>query len=238
LEQSSSIPYGRISLLFVLILGFITWGFYKTYIVFFPSFTGFRFVQHFHGAMMMTWMAFLIIQPLMIRSGKTPIHRIIGKLSYVIAPLLMLSIFLVSRMVFLRQDDPPVPHEEKIANIALSIPDMLAFGFMYSLAIFNRRITYNHLRYMIGTSLLMIPPGLGRALIIFYGQTLDQAVDITRYIAIGIAAVLMINDIIRKKSFTPFAVVLTVIVVMQIIWESRLTPVWQSIGEAFSKLYT
>jgi len=236
LEQSSSIPYNRISLFFVLILAFITWGFYKTYIVFFPGFTGFRFAQHFHGAMMMTWMAFLIVQPLLIRSGKKNIHRMIGKLSYVIAPLLMVSIFLVSRMVYQRQD-PPESHEEKIARIALSIPDLVAFGTLYGLAIFNRRITYNHLRYMIGTSLLMIPPGLGRALIIFYHQTLDQAVDLTNYLAMGIAAALMINDIVKKRSYIPFAIVFAVVGFTELIWELRNTPIWQAIGEAISKLY-
>ena len=186
---------------------------------------------------MMTWMLFLIIQPLLIRAGKTSIHRMIGKLSYAIAPLLMLSIFLVSRMVYQRQDNPPVSHEEKIAMIALSIPDLVSFGVMYGLAIFNRKITYNHLRFMIGTSLLMIPPGLGRALIIFYGQTLDQAVDITRYVAMGIAFALMINDIVKKRSYFPFAIVLAIIGISQLIWELRLAPIWQTIGEAISKLY-
>ena len=185
---------------------------------------------------MMTWMAFLIVQPLLIRSGKKNIHRMIGKLSYVIAPLLMVSIFLVSRMVYQRQD-PPESHEEKIARIALSIPDLVSFGVMYGLAIFNRKITYNHLRFMIGTSLLMIPPGLGRALIIFYGQTLDQAVDITRYVAMGIAFALMINDIVKKRSYFPFAIVLAIIGISQLIWELRLAPIWQTIGEAISKLY-
>jgi hypothetical protein len=93
MENTQSVPYGRISLFFVIVLAFITWGFYKTYIIFFPSFTGFNNLQHFHGAMMMIWMGFLIVQPLLIRSGKVTTHRAVGKLSYVIAPLLMVSIF-------------------------------------------------------------------------------------------------------------------------------------------------
>src|SRR5258707_13705325 len=114
MERSLAIPYRGISLFSVVILAFVTWGFYKTYIIFFPSFTGFNNVQHFHGAMMMTWMIILITQPLLIRSGKVTIHRAIGKLSYVIAPLLVVSIFLVSRMVYQRPE-PVLSHEEKIA---------------------------------------------------------------------------------------------------------------------------
>ena len=165
MEKSLAIPYRGISLFFVLILAFVTWGFYKTYLIFFPSFTGFNNVQHFHGAMMMAWMIMLITQPLLIRSGKVTIHRAIGKLSYVIAPLLVVSIFLVSRMVYQRPE-PVLPHEERIAMIALSIPYLVAFAIFYSLAIINRKETYKHMRYMIGTSFLMIAPGLGRGLII------------------------------------------------------------------------
>jgi hypothetical protein len=186
--------------------------------------------------MMMTWMTFLIVQPLLIRSGKINIHRMIGKLSYIIAPLLMVSIFLVSRIGYLRSE-PPVPDEEKIAEIALSIPDLVAFGVLYSLAIFNRHNTYHHMRYMIGTSLLMIAPGLGRALIIYYGQSLDQAVDISNYVAMAIAAALMINDMLKKRSYIPFAVVLAVVAITHLLWESRLTQFWQPIGEVIAKIF-
>jgi len=119
MESTQTIPYRGISFFFIFILALITWGFYKTYIIFFPSFTGFNNVQHFHGAMMMTWMVFLIVQPLLIRSGKVTIHRAIGKLSYVIAPLLIVSIFLASRMVYQRSE-PVLPHEEKIAGTNLN----------------------------------------------------------------------------------------------------------------------
>ena len=107
---------------------------------------------------MMIWMAFLIAQPLLIRSGKLAIHRAIGKLSYLIAPLLIVSFFLVSRMVYNRPE--PVPHEEKIATIALSIPYLFGFAIFYSLAIINSKETYKHMRYMIGNSFLMFAPVL------------------------------------------------------------------------------
>jgi hypothetical protein len=226
----NAIPYRRISLFFIIILGLVTWGFYKTYLIFFPSFEGFSMTHHFHGAMMLIWMCFLIVQPLLIRAGKTNIHRYIGKLSYLIAPLLMASIFLVSRISYVRPI-PRISHEEKIAEIALSIPFIPAFAILYCLALFNRHHTYNHMRYMIGTSLFMIGPGLGRALIVYYEKTLDQAVDFTNFLSIGIAAALMLNDLMRKKSYKAFAIVLVVVICLHIIWESRNTTLWQPVGE-------
>jgi len=90
---------------------------------------------------------------------------------------------------------------------------------------------------MIGTSLLMIAPGLGRALIVYYGQSLDRAVVISDYITMGIAAALMLNDILKRRSYIPFAIVLAVVGVMHVLWESRLTQLWQLIGEAIAKIF-
>jgi hypothetical protein len=185
MREPQAIPYTGISMFFIIVLSLITWGFYKTYIIFFPSFTGFNNLQHFHGAMMAIWMAFLIIQPLLIRSGRVTIHRAIGKLSYIVAPLLVVSIFLVSRMVYHRPE-PGVAHEQKIAMIALSIPFLIGFVIFYSLAIINRKETYKHMRYMIATSFLMIAPGLGRALIIYYNLSLDDSVNYCNYLVMAI----------------------------------------------------
>src|SRR5258706_1149171 len=236
MEQSQAIPYSRVSLFFVFILGLLTWGFYKTYIIFFPSFTGFNNVQHFHGAMMMTWMIILITQRLLIRSGKVSIHRAIGKMTYVIAPLLVVSLFLVSRMVYQRPE-PVVPHVEKIAMIALSIPFMLGFAILYSLATINRKQTYKHMRYMIGTSFLMIAPGLGRGLIIYFHNSLHDAVNYSNYFVFALAGGLMINDIVKKRSYTPFAVVLFIFILLHLAWNYRYSGVWQSIGEGFAKVF-
>src|ERR1044072_6974867 len=125
MQQTTTIPYGRISLFFVFILALITWGFYKTYLIFFPSFKGFSTVQHFHGAMMITWMAMLIIQPLLIGFNKISIHRIVGKLSFVVAPLLVVSIFLVTKMVYWRED-PPLPHDVRVGEMALTVFNILS----------------------------------------------------------------------------------------------------------------
>lgn len=43
--------------------------------------------------------------------------------------------------------------------------DIVQFVVFYSLAIVYRRNTYNHMRFMIGTAIMMIGPGLGRALL-------------------------------------------------------------------------
>src|SRR6185503_6466091 len=82
-------------------------------------------------------------------------------------PLLIVSIYLLSKMVYHRAISSSLPMPDVIAGMALSVPRLLAFAILYALAIINKRNTFNHMRYMIGTALLMIGPGLGRGLIHF-----------------------------------------------------------------------
>jgi hypothetical protein len=53
----------------------------------------------------------------------------------------------------------------------------------------------------------------------------------------AIASGLMINDIIKKRSWSPFAVVLLVFVLMHLAWNFRNSALWQSIGEGFAKAF-
>src|SRR5687768_182307 len=109
MEQVHAARYERVSLIGLGVLIILFWGFYRTYIVFFPAFEGFQFIHHFHGVLMLVWMALLIIQPWLIARRKHRIHKLIGRLSFVLAPLLIISIFLDSRMTYYRglsQDAP------------------------------------------------------------------------------------------------------------------------------------
>ena len=86
--------------IFLLLMSFA--GFYKTYLVKFPNFEGFTWAHHFHGVIMLTWILMLIAQPVFIRTKNFRLHRIVGKASYFIFPLLLLSFFLVGRAAYLK----------------------------------------------------------------------------------------------------------------------------------------
>lgn len=94
----SSIPPGVIRGIIVGIILLIVLtqiGFSKRYIQFFPKFDGFTAAQHFHGMMMMGWLLMLLVQPILILKGQANLHRRVGTLSYVLAPLVLLSMYLV-----------------------------------------------------------------------------------------------------------------------------------------------
>lgn len=237
IQTNQTAKYDRISLLSISVLLVLTWGFYRTYIIFFPSFEGFQFAQHFHGAIMLLWMAILIVQPWLMSRKKFGIHKAIGKASFVIAPILMVSIFLVSRMTFHHNLQALPTRQDAVAIIALSMPGIIIFGVLYGLAVANKQRTFYHMRYMIGTALLMIGPGLGRILGVNFGVAPDPGITITLAVVALIASVFLAVDIIRKRDYFPNLIVTGSMIFYWVAWEARYTSAWQRIGDGIAKMF-
>ena len=224
--------YQNISYFFVgiLICAFI--GFHFTYTVKFSNFEGLSFVHHFHGAMMMAWFAMLILQPILIRTNRRALHRQLGKVSYVLVPLLLYSIFLVSKISFLRNLSS-MPRNVDIGGLAVDLPNILVFAFFYGLAIIYRKKSASHLRYMIGTSLLMIGPGVGRAMIIFGGFSFPTAIITTLYLSEFVALAFLLFDYFKGNSIKPFVVIMVGLIFLHICWNYQMSSLWQGFGEWF-----
>ncbi|MBK8391719.1 MAG: hypothetical protein IPL23_21635 [Saprospiraceae bacterium] len=78
---------------FIAILIITLLGFYPSYFSHFPKFEGFSLAFHFHGVLALLWLCMLIAQAFLIRAKKYEIHKVIGKLSYFVMPLLLFSFF-------------------------------------------------------------------------------------------------------------------------------------------------
>lgn len=237
MQQVHTQEYTKASLLSLAILVVLTWGFYRTYIVFFPSFDGFQPVHHFHGAILLLWIALLIIQPWLMARKKHRIHKAVGKISFVLAPLVMLSIFLVSRVTYYGNLQTLPTPSDAVAIISLSIPAAVIFGILYGLAIANRRRTYYHMRYMIGTGILMIGPGLGRILTAYFGLPLNLGVTVT-LVAVALVGVLfLIIDLVKQRNYVPNLIVAGLLILQSLLWELRYTPLWQKTGAIFAEVF-
>jgi len=149
----SSSPFWFTGLLVLLILGF--WPSY-----FSPVAASATFGQHFHAVIMMGWVLMLIVQPWLIRSRRRDIHRVIGRVSFVLAPLVVISALFVvlDNLAKLPQPYPPIG----LSFFWLGLASALFFAMLYSLAIINRKDVQLHARYMVATALGFIVPGLGR----------------------------------------------------------------------------
>jgi hypothetical protein len=212
-------------------------GFFNTYFIFFPQFESFRFAHHFHGFFMVLWLLMLIVQPWLISRGHFKSHRVIGRSSYVIAPLVALSIFMIARHGYYHPPEPDMPEIVKLGMQALSLPNLFAFSILYVLAISNTDNTPEHLRYMIGTALLMLGPGLGRVLVSFFGMAFPAPVIPVKCVELALAGTLLTYDIKMKNPLRPAIIITSIITVTTLLWILRFTMIWQGFARIFTDLF-
>ena len=215
--------------IFLLLISFA--GFYKTYLVNFPNFNGFTWAHHLHGFIMLTWISMLIAQPVFIRTKNFRLHRIVGKASYFIFPLLLLSFFLVARAGYLR-NIKTAGEIEALASMGFSgIPDMFYISILYGLGIYYKKKTSYHLRFFALIGLMILGPGLGRFLIAVCGFAPNIAIPAMIFSIALIALVWMITDIINKRSAFPMAVFLGIIAITFVIGPNAHSIWWQAFAK-------
>ena len=214
-------------------------GFYPTYISKFPTFERVTNVHHFHGAMMMIWFSLLAVQPFLIAYKKYRIHRTLGKVSYVVAPIVLYSIFLAAQHEYYR-DLTQVTEDESLAGLSLDITGLIAFGICYVLAIINTNNTPLHMRYMIGTALIIMGPGIMRviALYEFFGHiTFPTVVLYAFLISAGIGVGLLAYDLTQSKPYKPYLVAVGLIVGIYLTYLNRMSDWWLAVAAAIASIF-
>ncbi len=215
-----------IAMVFLFIL--LQVAFHPTYLQYFPQFKGFNWIHHIHGALMVSWVMMLVIQPYLIYKCKYKTHRLIGKISYFIAPLMLISMFLATRLNYLNTVGK-VPFKDVAYIQALNFITPLIFLLFYSLAIINKKEVFKHKRYMIGTSFIMLTAILNRLLQEIFGNIEPYEFFIPLYLGVIVTTLLLANDILKKRNPVPYTIVTVVLFLNIIIFYARETEVWQSI---------
>lgn len=228
--------YNNISYFFIAIWITALVGFHLTYTVFLPDFKAFTWMQHFHGAMLMAWFFMLIVQPFLIKYKKYEWHRTIGKLGYILAPLVVISIFEVTKMVYFREVAHR-PENEVLSQLSLDIPAIFTFAFFAAMAFIYKKKSATHMRYMIATSLLMIGPGLGRALIIFGGIPFPVSVSVVLYLATFLSLVFLFFDWRAKRDIKPFTTITIAIAINLLCWVFQTSAWWVGFAKGFVQLF-
>ena len=173
-------------------------GFYQTYFKGFPRFDeNIDTYVHFHAFIALVWILMLISQPILILNKKFKLHRKIGRLSFIVFPFLILSF--IPRMIRIIQ-------MEELRIIFFPLADCVLLILFYLLAIYNRKTTAKHMRYMIATAIVFLGPTVGRIgpYLLAWGDVLTQSVQylITFLILIS----LIIYDKRNSREYKPYIV--------------------------------
>jgi hypothetical protein len=223
-----------IAMIMVFILVHI--GFHATYIQYFPTFQEFTWLHHIHGALMASWVFLLVLQPVLIHTRKFAAHRFVGKLSYLIAPLMMISMLIIARVSYHKWVGE-YGSTEVFSWQSVTWMQFSMFVLFYSLAIFYKKDTFRHMRFMIGTAIIMVGPSLSRTINEYLDTSLDVDFElIPLYVKTGLAAALLAVDVIKKKDWMPYSIVLLAFLFADLVYYARYSEAWQSFGRIVVKV--
>ena len=93
-RSARHIDFARSGPYFAAFLALAMAAFWPTYLSLGPASSS--FYTHFHAVTATAWMVLLIVQPLAIRTRRLKWHRILGRMSYVLAPLVLVSMVLLA----------------------------------------------------------------------------------------------------------------------------------------------
>ncbi|MCB2079910.1 MAG: adenylate cyclase [Novosphingobium sp.] len=161
----ADVPAGRMTFWQKLALGlalFIVFGFAQFAARGFVDYGKAPVWLHFHGIAMLSWLALIVVQPTLAARGNLALHRRLGWLGAALAALIVGLGSYVSVQTIAIAHVPPfftAPY-----FLALTQIGVVAFGGLVVAAILRRRETQWHQRLIMGATILIMEPALGRVL--------------------------------------------------------------------------
>ncbi len=190
--------------------------------------------HHLHGMAALLWLVMMICQPLLYRNGMIRWHRRIGRLSFILVPVFILSgLSMVQAMLLAAAKYPPlIPYQLAFIDFFT----LIMFLWFYGLAIVNRRNVQLHARYMVCTVLGILIPSITRFLFYFpFIDNFDKSLNASYMIVEVILLMLLLDDKRSGKIRFPYVIALILFGIQHLLmnfakdWEW-----WRQLMEDFS----
>lgn len=138
-------------------------AFYPLYLS--RPFAGVDSYTHFHAFTGTFWFLLLILQPLCIYKHRYSLHRTLGWVSYITAPMFVLAGILLSHYRLVSMNEATFAQEGY--SHYLPFYAVIVFSAAYILGLCYRRTSEVHGRFMLCTALPLIDPVIGRVLFFY-----------------------------------------------------------------------
>jgi len=217
----------------LLLLSVGVFGFWKPY---FGRLGAAQALAHLHALAMLAWIGMLVAQPMLIRGRQLDWHRRIGKASYVVVPLIVISALWLAQLRIREAPAQMLPMQQTILYLGLSTS--VVFVVIWGLGIRYRRIPALHARYMVGTALTLIDPSLVRVMIFWVPGVPPPLYQwITFGLIYAILALLIVFDRKSAKGRSAFVVLLALFAVLHAsILLVPGTAAWQQFAQWYAGL--
>ncbi|WP_025666336.1 hypothetical protein [Aquimarina megaterium] len=190
--------YKNLGMLLLVLVPITIIGFLKTYLSQFPNFEKDPGITiHFHFVVSALWIILFIAQPMLIKAKKYYYHRLLGKFSYVLFILILISFI----PIFLKQ----IQYNYLPLTI-LTTSDIISVILFYALAIYYKQKVQLHMRYMIVLTLVFIFPAIGRIFIHWldfsFMQNMSAGFVLKSILLLG----LITKDKRNSKNYIPYVI--------------------------------
>ncbi len=225
-----SFNYNNLGYWFLLLIVFAFAGFYTTY--FSKLFAPTSNIIHIHFVFLALWILMLIAQPFLIKYKKLSVHKLLGKASYILVPLVLITSWLLARNEYYRKIEnlrsevaggmQNISHFvilKKASQNPAAFIAIIWFIIFYSLAIKYRKKATKHARYMLATALILLSPTLDRFIAINLGIRSVGGISsyIISFLLIDLILLyLLFVDYRNKKETTTLSTCLVIFIVGQL----------------------
>ena len=216
----------------LLVIAFV--AFWPTY--FAPGLSTSSFYVHFHAVTAALWMLLLVVQPFLIRRYRFDTHRAVGRVSYLLVPLLLISMVLLAN--YRLRSVPAEAYQLQTYVLYLQVSLAGLFALSFALAMVFRREAEVHGRFMVCTGMTLIDPVFARLFFWADPTTVEYHQFLTYGLTDLVFLVLIVSERRSSRGRWVFPVMLLVFLVIQIpalLWLTEW-PVWQSIAKWFQSL--
>jgi hypothetical protein len=208
--------YKNAGYFFIALFAIVIFGFFKTYFGLFPHFDEHTTaIVHFHASVLLLWIILLVVQPFLIKYKKLAAHRLLGRATYVLVPLIIFSFVAMMN----KQVDEELAQKMTtwpiVKSLYMPFTDTLLFSTFYILAIINKHNAALHMRYIIVTGLVFVNASLIRSLGIWFHFDRFYATLIAIALVDLILIALIYNDKLKGRRFKPFLISLMLFLVIQ-----------------------
>jgi len=203
-------------------------GFWVPYLAQIPHFDAtITPAVHVHAILLFTWLALLIVQPLLVRYRAPAMHRRIGKISYVLMALIVP--FSVAMLFKEYGENLSAGATSTVARNAelISAAQLLVVVVAYVLAIISirERNVAAHMRYMICIAAFLLPAGLTRTLGYWFNIRQMDGATVSLVAIEVILAALIAYDLRRGLNPRPYVIGLLAYNVTAVAWIALGRPV-------------
>ncbi|PEQ12782.1 hypothetical protein B2G71_10835 [Novosphingobium sp. PC22D] len=189
-------------------------------------------IFHLHGMLMVGWLGLVVSQSLLAGRGALALHMAMGWASVIMVPAIVIVASLTSLSALASGLTPPFFTPAYF--LALVHVSAIAFAVMVMAAVVLREQTAWHKRLMVGSSVLLLEPALGRVLpmplIMPWGEWLSLAIQL------GVVWLIVREDRRSLGAVHPATLAVAMgVASCHIVYESLARiPAWQALATAIA----